>query len=134
MNNSKDENLKRIFSRLASGAVTYNNKDRKTTMDLLVQMENIYETTKVCEPHNKKKCYTISSYLKQTMQTEKDYDRLLETWKGWYNRCGNKIRPLYLPVIDLSNQNAKENGYQDLSVSKDLNNLHSKISSLGTLD
>jgi len=80
-------------------------------------MENIYATTKICERRNKKTCYTRSPYLEQTMQIEKDYDRLLWAWKGWYDECGNKTRPLYVPFIDLLNENAKENGYQDLSVS-----------------
>ncbi|CAF4154828.1 unnamed protein product, partial [Rotaria sordida] len=53
--------------------------------------------------------------LERLMQIEKDYDRLLWAWKGWHDECGNKIRPVYLPYIDLLNKHAKENGYQDLA-------------------
>ncbi|CAF3973108.1 unnamed protein product, partial [Rotaria sp. Silwood1] len=37
--------------------------------------------------------------------------------KGWHDGCGNKIRSVYLPYIDLLNKNVKENGYHDLAVS-----------------
>jgi peptidyl-dipeptidase A len=79
-------------------------------------MVKIYSTAKVCEVNDSAKCYSLSPYLEELMQTEKDYDRLLWAWKGWYDQCGNKIRPLYLPYIDLLNKNVKENGYKDLSV------------------
>ncbi|CAF4975132.1 unnamed protein product, partial [Rotaria sp. Silwood1] len=37
--------------------------------------------------------------------------------KGWHDGCGNKIRSVYLPYIDLLNKNVKENGYHDLAES-----------------
>ena len=82
-------------------------------------MEQIYATTKVCEPNEKSKCYTLSPYLERAIQTEKDYERLLWIWKGWHDGCGNSIRPVYLSYIDVLNKNARENGYKDLSVSED---------------
>jgi peptidyl-dipeptidase A len=117
MKYSKDENLKRIFSRLASGSVSYNSEHTKKMSELYVQMKKIYATTEICEPNDKKTCYTLSPYLERTMQIEKDYDRLIWAWKGWHDGCGNQIRRLYLPFINLLNNNTKENGYKDLSVS-----------------
>jgi hypothetical protein len=117
MQYSEDEDLKRIFGRLASGTVSDNDEDVKKISKLHGEMEQIYSTTKVCEPNDDKKCYTLSPYLERLMQIEKDYDRLTWAWKGWYDGCGNQIRPVYLSFIDLLNKNAKENGYKDLSVS-----------------
>lgn len=51
------------------------------------------------------------------MKLEKDYDKLIWAWQGWHDVCGDKIRPIYLPFVDLLNKNVKENGYDDLSVS-----------------
>jgi peptidyl-dipeptidase A len=117
MKYSKDEDLKRIFDRLSQGSISTNDEYVKKTSKLQAKLENIYSTTQVCELNNKTQCYTLSPYLEQLMQIEKDYDRLLWAWKGWHDQCGNQIRPVYLTYIDLLNKNAKDNGYQDLSVS-----------------
>ncbi|CAF3284963.1 unnamed protein product, partial [Rotaria sp. Silwood2] len=115
MKYSKNDDLKRIFGRLAAGTISNNDDDVKKTSTLHGQLEDIYSTTKVCELNDKKKCYTLSPYLERVMQIEKDYDRLLWAWKGWHDGCGNKVRPVYLPFVDLLNKNVKENGYHDLS-------------------
>ncbi|CAF4210380.1 unnamed protein product [Rotaria sp. Silwood2] len=115
MKYSKNDDLKRIFGRLATGTVSNNNDDVKKSSKLHGQLEDIYATTKVCELNDDKKCYTLSPYLERVMQIEKDYDRLLWAWKGWHDGCGNKVRSVYLPYIDLLNKNVKENGYHDLA-------------------
>ncbi len=113
---SSDEDLKRIFKGLSAGTVTDNDDDQRQISKLHSKMEQIYATTKVCEPDDATKCYTLTPYLDQTMQREKNYERLVWAWKGWYDGCGNQVRSVYLPYIDLLNKNAKQNGYQDLSV------------------
>ncbi|UJR37123.1 hypothetical protein I4U23_029827 [Adineta vaga] len=115
MKNSTDEDLKRIFGRLAQGSTSHNDADVKTRSKLHSELETIYSTAEVCEVNDPKKCYTLSPVLERIMQTEKDYDRLLWAWKGWHDQCGNKIRPVYLPYIDLLNKNAKENGLNDVA-------------------
>ncbi|CAF3926250.1 unnamed protein product, partial [Rotaria sp. Silwood1] len=47
MKYSKDDDLKRIFGRLATGAISDNNDDVKRTSKLHGQLEDIYSTTKV---------------------------------------------------------------------------------------
>ncbi|CAF1281478.1 unnamed protein product [Rotaria sordida] len=115
MKYSENYDLKRIFGGLASSTTSNNDDDVKRISKLGSQLEDIYSTTKVCELNNKKKCYALAPYLERLMQIEKDYDRLLWAWKGWHDECGNKIRPVYLPYIDLLNKNVKENGYHDLA-------------------
>jgi hypothetical protein len=116
MKNSANEDLKRIFDRLAQGSVSSNDDDLKKTSKLSSELQKIYSVAEVCESNDQKKCYTLSPVLEQLMQTEKDYDRLTWAWKGWHDQCGNKIRPVYLPYVDLLNKNVKRNGYRDLAV------------------
>ncbi|CAF3665561.1 unnamed protein product [Rotaria sp. Silwood1] len=115
MKYSQNEDLKRMFGRLALGTINNNEDDLKRTSQLQAELEDIYATTKVCESNDPEKCYTLSPYLERSMQIEKDYDRLIWAWKGWHDSCGNKVRPVYIPYINLLNKNTKENGYKDLS-------------------
>jgi peptidyl-dipeptidase A len=117
MKNSQNEDLRRIYRRLAASTVSHNNDDVKKASKLHADLENIYSIAKVCEPNDNTTCYSLSPYLERLMQTEKNYDRLLWAWKGWHDECGNKIRPVYLAYIDLLNKNARENAYNDISVS-----------------
>lgn len=118
LKHSHNEDLVRIFTRLASGVVSNNNADLKRASKLHSQLENIYAVTRVCEPNDPNQCHQLIPHLERLMQVEKDYDRLTWAWKGWHDECGNKIRPVYLEYIDLLNKNVKENAYADLSVNK----------------
>ena len=117
LKNSTNEELKRIFNHLAQGVVSNDDEYLKKTSELSAKLNLIYSTAEVCELNNTNQCYTLAPYLERLMQTEKDYDRLLWAWKGWYDQCGNQIRPFYLTYIDLLNKNIKQNGFKDLAVS-----------------
>jgi len=117
MKNSTDEDLKRIFNGLSQGSNTDRDDEYLEKISKLhSELDRIYSTAQVCELNDENQCFTLSPYLERLMQIEKDYDRLLWAWKGWYDQCGNSIRPVYLSYIDLINKNAKNNGYKDLSV------------------
>ena len=135
---SHDADLRRIFGRLAGETISHNDDDLKRLSTLSSEMTSIYSKSEVCEPNDPKKCYQLSPYLERLMQTEKDYDRLTWAWKGWHDNCGNAVRPLYLQVVDLMNKNSRENGYKDLSVSKNIFFpfcfLRSSISIIGRMD
>ena len=117
MKDSRNDDLKRIFDRLASSSISHNDDDVKRASTLSARMLSIYSTEEVCEIDNSEKCYSLSPYLERLMQVEKDYDRLTWAWKGWYDQVGNKIRPLYLEYIDVLTKTSHENGYQDIAVS-----------------
>ena len=118
MQYSENEDLRRIFGRLASGIVSNNEDDLKRASKLHGKLEYIYSTTKICELNDNRKCYTLTPYLERLMQIEKDYDRLIWAWKGWHDECGNRIRPIYLSYIELLTKNVKANGYNDIAVSR----------------
>ncbi|CAF2074598.1 unnamed protein product [Rotaria magnacalcarata] len=115
MKYSRDEDLKVSFGRLSKNLISPNDEDVKQTSKLSSDLSRVYSTTKVCELNNDEICYNLSPYLERLMQVEKDYDRLLWGWQGWHDGCGNNIRPLYLPYIDLLDKSTKENGYKDLT-------------------
>ena len=117
MQDSDNEDLQRIFGRLAQGTINFNSGELTRTPKLHADLESIYSKATVCELNDASKCYSLSPYLERLMQVEKDYDRLTWAWKGWHDACGNDIRSVYLPYIDLLNKNVKENGYADLAVS-----------------
>ncbi|CAF0854727.1 unnamed protein product [Didymodactylos carnosus] len=112
MQYSTNYDLKRIYSRGAHGTITVDDQYIEKTSKLRSQMLNIYSTTTVCD---RLKCYPLTPDLDEMMHVEKDYDRLLWAWKGWHDRCGNKVRPLYVDYIDLLTKNIQENGYTDLT-------------------
>ena len=116
MKTSKNPDLNLIFGRLAQGTPTEDDENLQEVSQLHSQLESIYSTAKVCEPNNKKQCYTLSPYLERLMQTEKDYDRLIWAWQGWHDACGNAIRPVYLSYIDELTKNAQKEDGQNLAV------------------
>lgn len=44
------------------------------------------------------------------MSSSTDYEELLYAWTAWRNATGAKIKPLYTPYVELSNEVAKANG------------------------
>lgn len=116
MKSSTNDDLRRIFGRLAQGSISHNDDDVKKSSKLRSELEKIYSVAAVCEPNDQTRCYTLSPMLERLMQTEKDYDRLTWAWKGWHDQCGNKIRPVYLSFIEMLNKNVKNNDYKDLAV------------------
>lgn len=117
MKDSRNDDLKRIFDRLASSSSSLNDGDVKRASALSADMMSIYSTEEVCEADDSEKCYPLTPYLERLMQTEKDYERLTWAWKGWYDQVGDKIRPLYLDYIDILTKTSQENGYHDMAVS-----------------
>ena len=113
---SNDEDLRRIFGRLARGTISHNQSHLERLSHLDSQMSSTYAQSEVCETNEPKKCYQLSPYLERLMQTEKNYERLVWAWKGWHDNAGNAIRSQYLEMVDLRNENCRENGYKDLSV------------------
>ena len=118
MKDSDDDDLKRIFDRLASALISHNDDEVKRVSKLSGEMLSIYATERVCEGNGSEKCYPFAPDLERLMQTEKNYDRLTWAWKGWHDQVGNRIRPLYLEYIDVLSKTVKDNGYHDMAVSE----------------
>uniref|UniRef100_A0A1E1WWB8 Angiotensin-converting enzyme n=1 Tax=Tityus obscurus TaxID=1221240 RepID=A0A1E1WWB8_TITOB len=110
-----DPQLRRQFyhlSFLGDSALPSDKIRKKTSLE--ADMTNIYSTTTICDFKNKKKCnLSLEPDLSSIMANSNDYYELLHVWKEWRNKVGRKIRPLYWEFVDLKNEAARLNGFND---------------------
>ncbi|KAM3625521.1 uncharacterized protein V6R79_013443 [Siganus canaliculatus] len=77
------------------------------------EMSTIYSTGTVClmdEPFN---CQPLEPGLDTIMANSRDYNERLHVWQGWRREVGKRMRPLYEDYVDLKNEAAKLNGFED---------------------
>ncbi|KAJ8378725.1 hypothetical protein AAFF_G00237030 [Aldrovandia affinis] len=79
---------------------------------VMSEMSTIYSTATVCisDPED---CQTLEPGLEAIMANSRDYYERLRVWEGWRVKVGMKMRPLYEDYVDLKNEAAKLNGYDD---------------------
>jgi peptidyl-dipeptidase A len=77
---------------------------------LLSAMEAKYGEAKHCKPGGE--CRD-EVQLKEVLETSRDYDELLDAWKGWHDQARN-LRADYTSYVTLANEGARELGYEDL--------------------
>ncbi|MCX7055547.1 MAG: M2 family metallopeptidase, partial [Proteobacteria bacterium] len=51
--------------------------------------------------------------LKAVLEQSRDYDELLDAWKGWHDQARG-LRPDYVRFTELANEGARELGYKDV--------------------
>jgi peptidyl-dipeptidase A len=79
-------------------------------------LNSIYASAKVCENKSDTECFSLEPEITELMANSRDYNRLLNLWKGWHDVTGNNMKSLYKEAVAFNNKKAKENGYKDLSV------------------
>jgi len=79
---------------------------------LLAAMEGRYGAAKYC-PRGPESCRD-QTQLKSVLETSRDYDELLEAWRGWHEAAGRPLRADYTRYVALANEGAREMGYVDL--------------------
>ncbi|XP_037369021.1 angiotensin-converting enzyme 2 [Talpa occidentalis] len=80
---------------------------------ILNEMSTIYSTGQVCNPSNPQECLLLEPGLDEIMANSDDYYRRLWAWEGWRSQVGKKLRPLYEQYVDLKNEMARANQYED---------------------
>ncbi|XP_078581220.1 angiotensin-converting enzyme-like [Branchiostoma floridae x Branchiostoma japonicum] len=81
-------------------------------------MRRIYSTAKVCETVNgQENCMVFEPDLTRELATGRDYDRLQFIWDGWRASVGPQLRSLYQEFVDLSNEAAVANGFDNTGAS-----------------
>jgi peptidyl-dipeptidase A len=78
---------------------------------LLSGMESKYGSAKYCKPGTDS-CRD-ETQLKTVLETSRDYDELLDAWKGWHD-AARPLRADYAKFVALANEGAREMGYADL--------------------
>ncbi|XP_070546859.1 angiotensin-converting enzyme-like isoform X2 [Ptychodera flava] len=87
------------------------------------EMLQIYSTGKVCnlntstESHAMRRdgCQELEPDLVNIMANSRDYDILLQAWKGWRDAVGVAIGDLYPDYVKLVNLRARNKGYKDMA-------------------
>jgi peptidyl-dipeptidase A len=94
-------------------------KERAELAEIASKMESIYGKGKYCSPKLKGKAKDKASEcldlqeLSDIIAESRDYDLLLEVWKGWHT-IAPPIRALYARFVELGNKGARELGFSDM--------------------
>ncbi|CAL1532569.1 unnamed protein product [Lymnaea stagnalis] len=84
----------------------------KAMKTLQTGMETIYGKAKVCL--RGPGCLELEPGLTDLLATSRDYDTLLEAWKGWRDATGPKMKDSYVKYVDAVNEAIRITGYNDL--------------------
>jgi peptidyl-dipeptidase A len=90
-----------------------NDVERKELTELASKLDGMYGKGKYCKPgaEGKEKCLSLND-LSRIMATSTNPDELLDAWVGWH-KISVPMREKYARFVKLSNQGAKELGFQD---------------------
>ncbi len=95
-------------------------KKRARLAELTTQLESIYGKGKYCSPKLKGKgedkksdCLELDE-LGNVLSKEKDYDLLLEVWKGWHS-ISPPMRSMYEEFVTIGNEGASELGFGNMA-------------------
>lgn len=80
---------------------------------VMSEMSTIYSTATVCLPDDHLNCQTLEPGLELVMSSSRNYAERLHVWEGWRKEVGKRMRPLYEDYVDLKNEAAKLNGFED---------------------
>ncbi|KAG8450383.1 hypothetical protein GDO86_002874 [Hymenochirus boettgeri] len=80
---------------------------------ILNEMSTIYSTQTVCKSDATSECLPLEPGLDKIMSESTDYHERLWAWEGWRAEAGKRMRSLYEEYVDLENEAAKLNHYQD---------------------
>ncbi|XP_071345502.1 angiotensin-converting enzyme 2 [Trachinotus anak] len=80
---------------------------------VMSEMSTIYSTATVCLIDDPLNCQTLEPGLEHVMSNSENYAERLHVWEGWRREVGKRMRPLYEDYVDLKNEAAKLNGFND---------------------
>jgi len=83
---------------------------RKELTRLATDLTGMYGAGKYCRSSND--CLSLPD-LEDIIQNSRDYDALLEAWRGW-RTISPPMRDMYKRYVELANEGANELGYSDL--------------------
>ncbi|CAI5789816.1 angiotensin-converting enzyme [Podarcis lilfordi] len=108
----QDPTIKRILKKLSDiERAALPDAQLREYNQLLSDMETIYSVAKACTGNTS--CKSLDPELTDIMAHSRDYNELLNAWKGWRDVSGKKIRTMYQKYVELSNTAAILNGHSD---------------------
>ncbi|AGC45667.1 peptidyl-dipeptidase A [Myxococcus stipitatus DSM 14675] len=87
-------------------------KKRSELATTAAKLDGLYGKGKYCGPDGKAKCRDLEE-LSDVMAESRDYNALLDAWQGWHT-ISRPMRPLYERLVSISNDGAKDIGFNDL--------------------
>jgi len=109
-----DQNTARAIELMLRGSSAPAPNDPKLQAELaavLTEMEGKYGAGSYC--NEKGECRELQE-LEAVLAKSRDYDELLDVWKGW-RTVSPAYRETYQRFVELGNQGAKDSGFKDLA-------------------
>ncbi|XP_021364030.1 angiotensin-converting enzyme-like [Mizuhopecten yessoensis] len=108
-----DPLMRKQFASLVDKGTSLKDKEKtKERSNVMAKLKSIYAKAKACL--TKDRCLKMEPDLNVLMATSRDQEELLQGWKSWRNATGPKMKNHYARFVELSNEGAKENGYNDV--------------------
>ncbi|XP_074048496.1 angiotensin-converting enzyme 2 isoform X2 [Macrotis lagotis] len=114
LNEISDPQIKlQLKSLQQKGAAVLSAEKNARLNTILNTMSTLYSTGTVCNPRNPQECLILEPGLDKIMEESRNYYERLWAWEGWRAKVGKQMRPLYEEYVELKNELAKGNGYED---------------------
>lgn len=105
------EDTRRQLSRVGSRALP--DSEMKELKSIILEMGDIYGSTKICLPWAPDTCYNLEPGLTEIMAQSTNYTERQFVWQAWRTIVGRQIKPLYTRYVVLKNKLAVLNGFED---------------------
>ncbi|CAN7988334.1 unnamed protein product [Ixodes hexagonus] len=117
----KDEATRTIFRRFSTLGTSLLPEDKqKEYLRLVADMKGNHGAAKICPFHrltNQSDEFRVplDPTIKNILQDSVDYDELLHVWNEWRRVSGKPLKEKYSRYVELQNEAAKLNGFDDAS-------------------
>ena len=105
------EDTRRQLSKVGSRALP--DSEMAELKYLILEMGEIYGSTKICLPWAPDTCYNLEPGLTEIMAESTNYTERQFVWQAWRTEVGRQLKPLYSRYVDLKNKLAVLNGFED---------------------
>uniref|UniRef100_A0A4W6CJV1 Angiotensin-converting enzyme n=1 Tax=Lates calcarifer TaxID=8187 RepID=A0A4W6CJV1_LATCA len=110
----KDQEIKlQLISLQDKGSGVLSQDKAAHLSKVMSEMSTIYSTATVCLMDDPFNCQTLEPGLEHVMSNSRNYSERLHVWEGWRKEVGKRMRPLYEDYVDLKNEAAILNGFED---------------------
>merc|ERR1711874_593024 len=114
-----DHDVKRKLKLMKNIGTSILPKDKlKAFIDLTTEMGKTFSTAKVLDYKTKSAQFSLEPELSEILANSRDPAELQHYWEEWRAASGQQIREMYGQYVDLYNEAAELNGFDDASLMK----------------